>query len=66
MSDTYNFSLRMPPELGEMIYEMSKSNRRPMNTQIIVLLESAIREKQRKKKGNPQHNSANSHQNNAG
>ena len=50
MSDTFNFSLRMPIEVGETIYEMSKSDRRPMNTTIVMLLEYAIREKNRKKK----------------
>lgn len=49
MADTYNFSLRMPQELGDFIYDLSKTNRRPMNTQIILLLEAAIREKNRKK-----------------
>lgn len=49
MADTFNFSLRMPIELGEFIYEMSKTNRRPMNSQIILLLEAAIKEKNRKK-----------------
>jgi len=50
MADTFNFSLRMPIELGDFIQKMSKDNRRPMNTQIIILLEYAIKEKQRKQK----------------
>jgi len=66
MTETYNYPLRMPQELGETILKMSKDNRRPMNTQIVVLLESAIREKLRKKKGNTEHNAPNSHQNDAG
>jgi hypothetical protein len=50
MASTYNFSLRMPMELGEQISEMATKDRRPMNTQIIILLEAAIKEKNRKKK----------------
>lgn len=40
----------MPIELGDAVRDLAKTNRRPFNTQIIVLLENAIREKQRKKK----------------
>ncbi len=50
MADTYNFSLRMPMQLGETISELSNADRRPMNTQIIMLLEFALREKSRKRK----------------
>lgn len=52
MADTFNFSLRMPPELGDTIYDLSKSDKRPMNTTIILLLEYALREKNRKRKKN--------------
>lgn len=52
MSDTFNFSLRMPPELGEAIRDLSKSDRRPMNTTIVLLLEYALREKNRKRTKN--------------
>lgn len=56
MSNTYNFALRMPPYLGNYILNMSKEDHRPMNTQIILLLEYAIREKTRKlKKDNPKY-----------
>ena len=54
MSDTFNFSLRMPPELGETIYDMAKSDKRPMNTTIVLLLEYALREKNRRKKKHEQ------------
>lgn len=61
MANTYNFSLRMPVELGEAISEMASSIRRPMNTEIVLLLEYALKEKARKrngrKKGNTEHNS---------
>lgn len=50
MADTYNFSLRMPQKLGESIAEIAEMDRRPMNTQIIMLLEFALREKCRKRK----------------
>lgn len=50
MASTYNFSLRMPMELGEAIDEMSREDRRPMNTTIVMLLEFAIKEKTRKRK----------------
>lgn len=50
MADTFNFSLRMPPELGDTIYDLAKSDRRPMNTTIVLLLEYALREKNRLKK----------------
>lgn len=60
MSSTYNFSLRMPPELGQQIADLSALNRRPINTTIILLLESAMKERNRKKKkheqGHIQHN----------
>jgi len=52
MANTYNFSLRMPVELGESIEAMSKNDRRPMNTTVIMLLEAALKEKNRKKKNN--------------
>ena len=50
MSSTYNFSLRMPPELGQQIADLSALNRRAMNTTIVLLLESAMKERNRKKK----------------
>lgn len=49
MSDTYNFSLRMPLNIGETIQEMSKNDRRSINETICILLEYAIREKTRKR-----------------
>ena len=50
MSDTFNTSLRMPEEMGNIIYEMAKEEKRSMNTVICLLLEKAIKEKQRKRK----------------
>ena len=50
MSDTFNFSLRMPDELGNIIFDLSKEDRRPMNTTIVMLLEQAVKEKTRKRK----------------
>jgi len=50
MSDTFNFSLRMPEDLGNTIYDLSKEDRRPMNTMLVMLLESAVKEKVRKRK----------------
>jgi hypothetical protein len=44
----------MPPELGQQIADLSASNRRPMNTTIILLLESAMKERNRKKKKHEQ------------
>lgn len=65
--DTFNFALRMPPELGDTIFDMAIEGRRPMNTQIVLLLEYAIREKSRKRKKNTaQHNSTDPRQSNAG
>ena len=62
MSSTFNFSLRMPDELGETIYDIAKADKRPMNTTIVMLLEYALKEKNRKKKsyvkGRIQHNTA--------
>ena len=57
-AETKNILIRVSPELGEQILEISKNDRRPLNTAIILLLESAIREKNRKrsKKGNTEHN----------
>ena len=52
MSGTFNFSLRMPQELGDTIYDIAKSDKRPMNTTIVLLLEYALREKNRRKKKN--------------
>ena len=49
MADTFNFSLRMPEELGNTIYDMAKAEKRPMNTVIVLLLEKALREKTRKR-----------------
>jgi hypothetical protein len=51
MSDTFNFSLRMPEDLGNTIYEMAKKDKRPMNTTIILLLQQAVKEKTRKRDG---------------
>jgi hypothetical protein len=48
MADTYNFSLRMPMELGETVEEMAKNDRRPMNTTIIMLLEAEKKQKNTK------------------
>ena len=60
MASTYNFSLRMPMELGEEINTMAETERRPMNTTIVLLLEYALKEKGRKRnakrKNNPEHN----------
>jgi hypothetical protein len=50
MSDTFNFSLRMPEDLGNTIYDLSKEDKRPMNTTLVMLLESALKEKCRKRK----------------
>lgn len=50
MSDTFNFSLRMPEDVGETIYNLSKESRIPMNSLIVMMLESAIKEKTRKRK----------------
>jgi len=50
MSDTFNFSLRMPEDLGEIIYSLSKESRIPMNSLIVIMLETAIKEKIRKRK----------------
>lgn len=52
MADTFNFSLRMPEDLGNTIYDLSKSDKRPMNTTIVLLLEYALREKTRKRTKN--------------
>jgi hypothetical protein len=51
MSDTYNISLRMPPELGEAIQKIAKKDKRPMNTTIVLLLQAAVKEKNRKRYG---------------
>jgi len=50
MSNTFNFSLRMPNDLGETIFNLSKEEKRPMNTVLVMLLESALKEKLRKRK----------------
>lgn len=50
MSDTFNFSLRMPEEVGNTIYNLSKESKIPMNSLIVMMLESAIKEKVRKRK----------------
>lgn len=50
MSNTFNFSLRMPMELGDTIFDLSKEERRVMNTMLVMLLESAVKEKTRKRK----------------
>ena len=50
MSDTFNFSLRMPEDVGNTIYNLSKESRIPMNSFIMLLLESALKEKLRKRK----------------
>jgi len=50
MSDTFNFSLRMPEIVGETIYNLSKESKIPMNSLIVMMLESAIKEKARKRK----------------
>ena len=52
MSNTFNFSVWMPEDLGDEIYNLSKSNKRPMNTTIVILLEKALKEKKRKQKSN--------------
>jgi hypothetical protein len=57
--ETYNVLLRMPIELGKTIFDMATDPKRPipMNSQIVLLLEYAIREKNRKrKKDTAQHN----------
>ena len=63
MSDTYNFSLRMPMELGADIVDMAVKSRRPINTEIVLLLEYALKEKGRKRnakpKSNTEHNAVN-------
>ena len=43
MSDTFNFSLRMPEDIGNTIYDLSKESRIPMNSLIVMMLESAIK-----------------------
>ena len=55
MADTFNFSLRMPVELGEAIQAMAKTVRRPMNTEIVLLLEYALKEKGRKRNAKKAH-----------
>ena len=40
--DIVPFGLRMPPELKEQIEIMAKKNRRSLNSEIIVLLESIV------------------------
>lgn len=50
MSNTFNFSLRMPEELGETIYNLSKESKIPMNSYLVTILENGIREKTRKRK----------------
>jgi hypothetical protein len=50
MADTFNFSLRMPEDLGNAIYDLSKESRIPMNSFITMMLESALKEKMRKRK----------------
>ena len=50
MSNTFNFSLRMPEELGETIYSLSKESKIPMNSYLVTILENGIREKTRKRK----------------
>lgn len=60
-AETYNVLLRMPLALGKTIWDMATDEKRPipMNTQIVLLLEYAIREKNRKrKKDTSQHNPA--------
>ena len=52
MANTFNFSLRMPTELGEAIYNLSKTDKRPMNTTIVLLLEYALHEKNRRRSKN--------------
>lgn len=42
MRDIAPFGLRMPHELKEQIEVMAKKNRRSMNAEIIVLLESTV------------------------
>jgi hypothetical protein len=69
MANTYNFSLRMPIELGEAIGRIANTNRRPMNTEIVLLLEYALKEKGRKRNAKKAHISdypTNSRQINAG
>lgn len=50
MANTYNFSLRMPIGLGEEISKLAKDDKRAMNTTLVILLESAMKEKNRKRK----------------
>lgn len=50
MSDTFNFSLRMPEELGETIYNLSKESKIPMNSYLVTILENGVKEKIRKRK----------------
>jgi hypothetical protein len=45
----------MPIELGETIEAMSKTVRRPMNTEIVLLLEYALKEKGRKRNAKKAH-----------
>ena len=40
--DIVPFGLRMPPELKEKIEIMAKKNRRSLNSEIVVLLESIV------------------------
>lgn len=50
MSNTFNFSLRMPQELGETIYSLSKESKIPMNSYLVTILENGVKEKIRKRK----------------
>ena len=50
MSNTFNFSLRMPEELGETIYNLSKESKIPMNSYLVTILENGVKEKIRKRK----------------
>lgn len=60
------YTLYLDEKLISEIKVLAEDQKRSLSFMVSVLLQSAIREKQRKKKGNPKHNSANSHQNNAG
>lgn len=58
---SYRFALRMPRELALQISEMADKDKRAINTTIVMLLEYAVREKNRKrgKKVHIQHNPTN-------
>lgn len=49
-TETVNFLLRMPEELGSTIYKLADEEKRAVNTVLVLLLEKALKEKYRKSK----------------